>query len=117
MVFVTFSSLFSFKGIDTGGFFDFPNTDKVVHFVFYFVMVITGTYAVMEYSGTKIKIKNVCLGVLVFSILYGIIIEVLQYSITENRQGDVFDVLANSLGAIVGLLLTRLLFYRVWPLK
>lgn len=117
MVFVTFSSLFSFKGIDTDGFLDFPNMDKVVHFIFYFVMVITGIYAVMEYSGTKIKIKYVFLGMLVFSILYGIIIEVLQYGITENRQGDVLDVLANSLGAIVGLLLTKLLFYRVWPLK
>jgi glycopeptide antibiotics resistance protein len=55
--------------------------------------------------------------VLSFTIIYGMIIEVLQYTLTVNRQGDIMDALANSMGAIVGLMLTKSLIYKGGSLK
>jgi len=43
-------------------------------------------------------------------ILFGIIIEVLQYSITNYRTGDYLDVIANSGGVLLGSLIFNQLF-------
>ena len=45
-----------------------------------------------------------------FAVIYGIIIEVLQYSFTENREGDVLDGLANSFGGFIGVLTCKYMF-------
>jgi glycopeptide antibiotics resistance protein len=73
--------------------------DKVVHFVFYFVFVIAWNLSLMQ------KLKKIKVKVLSIAIVYGIVIEVLQYVLTENRTADFFDVLANSLGAILAFVL------------
>ncbi len=41
---------------------------------------------------------------------YGLIIEVLQATLTNTRQADFYDFLANTMGAFVGLVV--LLFYK-----
>ena len=38
------------------------------------------------------------------SLVYGIVIEILQHLFTDTRKADIFDVLANAFGALVGLL-------------
>jgi VanZ family protein len=38
-----------------------------------------------------------------FSVSFGIIMELLQATITENRSADIFDVIANIIGSTVGL--------------
>jgi glycopeptide antibiotics resistance protein len=43
-------------------------------------------------------------------ILFGIIIEVLQFTITNYRTGDYFDVIANSGGVMFGSLVFNQLF-------
>ena len=118
MVFVTFSSLFSFEGMKMGSFaFRIPHLDKIVHFIFYMVMVVTGFFAVKDYFLYRFKTKTVIWGVVGFSIIYGMIIEVLQYTITVNRQGDLMDALANTLGAVAGLFLTKRLVRQSGSLK
>lgn len=42
--------------------------------------------------------------IVVIAIIYGIIIEVLQGVLTQTREADFYDALANSFGAIVGFL-------------
>ena len=49
------------------------------------------------------KIKYSLL-IVVIAIVFGIIIEILQGVLTKTRQADFYDVVANSLGAIVGCL-------------
>ncbi|MBN8824232.1 MULTISPECIES: VanZ family protein [unclassified Spirosoma] len=41
--------------------------------------------------------------VLIAGILFGALIEVLQYILPINRSGDLIDLLADSLGAVVGI--------------
>lgn len=118
MVFVTFSSLFSFEGMHMGTLpFTIPNLDKIVHFVFYLVMVITGFFAIKDYFVHRYKLVAILFGIVLFSIIYGMIIEVLQHVLTANRQGDLLDALANSIGAIVGMFLIRAHIYKSGSLK
>lgn len=69
--------------------------------MFYFVFVLLWSYALKKKNNKTVK-------VVLFSIVYGIIIEVLQATITLNREADVIDALANSLGACTALLFLKL---------
>lgn len=109
MVFITFSSLSSFEGTNTLR-FNIPHLDKAVHFVFYFIAAVLGTFFVRESTKGIIPLYKTLWSVVFGAIVFGIIIEVFQHSFTANREGDLFDVLANSLGAISGTLVMKSLF-------
>lgn len=74
--------------------------DKIVHFLFYFVFVVLWSFATVK---SYLNIKYDLL-IVAFAILYGIIIEVLQSVLTKTREADLYDMFANSLGAIVGFI-------------
>ena len=77
---------------------DVPGKDKIVHFLFYSVFVIFWSFSKNKWcSNWNYSLLIVCL-----AIVYGIIIEVLQSVLTHTREADLNDILANSLGAIVG---------------
>ncbi len=50
---------------------------------------------------------------LVFSISYGGILELLQGAVFEDRSADVYDFIANTFGAIVGVMLYRKLSAKI----
>lgn len=55
---------------------------------------------------------------MVFAMMaFGVIIEVIQEAFTLNRQGDVLDALANSLGAISAAGLLKYVFSKQQALK
>jgi len=76
----------------------------VVHFIFYFVAAVLGSLFFIETKEEKsILIKY--LKILALSLIFfGIIIEVIQETMTVNRSGEVFDTLANSMGVILGII-------------
>ena len=115
-MFVTFFSLFSFSDLDTSR-FDIPHMDKAVHFTFYFVMVLLAFLASIKKELQVNGMLKLLWYIVLFAIVYGIIIEVIQHVATDNRHGDSLDVLANSIGAIVGMLVIRFLFFRKPSLK
>ncbi len=94
-----------------------PHADKVVHFTFYFVLVFLGVKAIQEFLTIKPTLGKVLLYTLCFAIAYGILIEFLQYVYTVNRHGDILDVLANSVGALVGMFTVKSLVSKDWALK
>ena len=103
MVFVTFSSLYSFEDAELSS-VNIPYGDKVVHFIFYFVAAVLGSLFFIETKEVKsVLIKNLKILALLL-IFFGIIIEVIQEAMTVNRSGDVFDALANSIGVILGII-------------
>ncbi len=96
-LFITVLSLISFNS--------FPKeyvsgNDKIIHFLFYAVFVLLLCLAKRK---SHLKMKHNLL-IVVFAILYGTVIEVLQGAVTKNREADFHDALANSLGAIVGFI-------------
>ncbi len=92
--------LVSFSNIPKLG---FSNSDKYAHFTFHFVF--SGLWF-FYFSHRKDNLNKVSTFIMVFflSLVYGIVIEILQHLFTDTRKADIFDVLANAFGALVGLL-------------
>ena len=111
LVLITSLSLFSLSGLDSvSNRFKIPHSDKIVHFIFYFFSTIIGSYALREHKHHEISLKRAGKKMFLFSVLYGMIIEILQYSLTQNRHGDFLDFLANTIGAFCGLLMINYYF-------
>jgi len=116
MMFVAFFSLFSFSDVDTSR-FTIPHLDKAVHFTFYFIMVLLAFFAKTRGKSSQRTTPKLLWYIVLFTIVYGMIIEVLQHVATVDRHGDLLDALANSMGAIAGMLVLRFLFLRKPSLK
>lgn len=91
--------------------------DKLVHFTFYFGVSVLGSLFLREITKGAISIWKAILSATVFAVVYGIIIEVLQLKITLNREGDMLDAIANSLGALIGAGIVKIMFSKKMPLK
>ena len=74
------------------------NADKYVHVTFHFVFV-----ALWFYAGV-VK-KRPLLRLFLASVVYGLIIEFLQETLTTTRPADIYDVMANTIGAALAVLL------------
>ncbi|WP_317044934.1 VanZ family protein [Confluentibacter flavum] len=72
--------------------------DKIFHSLSYAVLAFLWFYTF--FFQFKISKTKAILFASVISIIFGIIIEVLQGVFTSTRQADVYDVLANSLGVL-----------------
>ena len=87
----------------------YPQTDKLVHFTFYFVFVI------LWYRFLSVRNKNTkdnAVKLFVASIIFGLIIEYCQYKFTINRTAEVLDVVANTLGSTIGII-TAVYCYKI----
>ncbi|MFD2789132.1 VanZ family protein [Arenibacter sp. H213] len=114
---ITLLSLYSFSGSDVLPSIRIPHMDKLVHFSFYFGATVLGIMCIWERKNGRITLQGTILRVVGFAILYGIIIEVLQARFTTYRHGDIWDVLANSVGALLGGLVIKLFFSGNTPMK
>lgn len=108
-MFITFSSLFSFKDTPSLN-IDIPHLDKLVHFAFYFIATILGILFLRERSKGNRKLVKAVLAMLFFTVLYGIAMELLQHNFTLKRQGDIFDGIANTLGSLCAAILAKRYF-------
>ena len=77
-----------------------PGKDKTIHFIFYFVLTLLWNFALQK----KYKIWSLKYIIVIAVIIFGIIIEVLQGVLTKNREADIYDVMANSAGALIALI-------------
>jgi len=87
-----------------------PNTgieikhiDKGYHSIAYFVLTLSWLLSFYKKPNKKYLIVILC-------IILGIIIEVLQDTITVYRTADYFDVLANSVGVLFALVIFNIFF-------
>jgi len=83
----------------------FELNDKISHVVGHGALALYFTGLVARRSWWKI---------FVFLLVLGALIEVAQYAMHMGREADVRDVVANSIGAILGLAIGRLGLSR-WP--
>lgn len=115
MVLITVLSLISFKENTIS--VTIPFFDKLVHLFFYFTASALGCMFFRELSRGKISKKKVFWITPVLLVIYGIIIEVIQGSFTSYRSAEPLDVLANTLGAVLGTLFIKALFSERSQLK
>ena len=112
MVLITSFSLFSLpsEGETT---FVFPHRDKVAHFGFHGIIVFLGTLFVRERRAMNFDINRGIIQMFLFSVIYGIIIEVLQWVMPYDRTAELWDILANLSGAVFGVLLIKRYLTRI----
>ncbi len=77
------------------------NIDKVFHSIAYFTLTISWLIAYFKKPQKKYIIVICC-------IIFGIVIELLQNTLTDYRTGEYLDVIANSSGVLLALLIFNL---------
>ncbi len=91
---ITFLSLFHLESTSES-WLDFPHKDKIGHFGFYFGFVFLWH---LFFKSIQVKaLKKIVLG----AIIYGVLMEILQYIMPYGRMFDLKDILANITGAIL----------------
>ncbi len=115
MVFITLLSLFSFPKQENG--VEIPYLDKAIHFGFYAVASYLGCLFLREQSRRKMSVSKTIIWMVFALIIYGIIIEVIQWKYTTWRSGEAADALANALGALAGAAAIKFLYSGNWQLK
>lgn len=93
---LTIVCLVNLSGLNT---VSFSNGDKIFHSLAYFILTFL-LYITFYYKYRVNKTKAVIYAILI-SIIFGIIIEVLQGTLTATRDSDILDVFANTLGAVL----------------
>ena len=93
--------------------FDYSHTDKIFHFIAYSVLAWLWFKAL--YYKLNYPFKRSLVITSFVSVIFGIIIEVLQGMITQTRVAESNDILANTLG--VGLTITILFLFTKTEVK
>lgn len=75
--------------------FSFLGYDKVIHVSIYFVLVILWLF---YFTTKQVPTKKMYIRVALAAVTYGIIIEILQGAVTNDRSADFLDVIANAIG-------------------
>ena len=79
---------------------NFPSIDKIVHFCFHFGFTVSWIlFFKKELKGKQANDYKAYLISFIFSVFFGITIEILQGVLTTTRTPDVTDVLSNTIGA------------------
>jgi VanZ family protein len=102
---IAFFCLIQLNNVPLG---EVSNLDKLVHVFFHFVLTILCFLFVQKYTNAINSLKPILISLL-FSVFFGIGIEIAQELFTTTRHADVFDVLANLSGAILGVAVVILL--------
>lgn len=78
-----------------------PYFDKIVHFGMYFFLM---SVVIIEHRKNIRNYMNLFLLALI-PLSYGIVIEILQLTLTSTRSGDFYDALADAAGVFASVLL------------
>ena len=76
--------------------------DKILHATAYFSLTISWMFALRNYSKRKY--------IVIILFLYGILMEYMQFWLTNNRQKDIYDVAANTFGIIIAVIFYNKLY-------
>jgi len=81
--------------------YQIPFSDKVAHLGLYALLSLLWLLVAIK---SKSKLTSPFLGVFIVLSVYGIVIEVIQGIFIVSRSFDAWDILANSVGIILGLI-------------
>ncbi len=90
--------------------------DKVVHIGIYFILSLLMMFGFWVSNNKENLTFKLMISTIVFGILFGGVMEICQHYIFINRSGNWYDFIANSIGAISGVVLSPQLL-ELLPLK
>ncbi len=86
---------------------DLLTFDSLVHACLFGGLVLLALLGFHRDPGLTLT-KGIIFGILLTSIVFGIVIELLQGAMSFGRSAEISDVLSNGIGSVLGLL--------IWPL-
>jgi VanZ family protein len=81
--------------------FSVSSADKYIHIILHFGFTLFWGFYFSQ-KQNQIALPTI-INIVILSVLYGILVEVLQETFTTTRHADIFDVLANLVGALIAL--------------
>lgn len=94
----------------------FSSGDKLVHLFFYFTLTVF-TYLYLRLERQKYNRRKALIVASLFSLIYGMIIEVLQGILPFKRSADWLDIVANSTGIVLAILIIVMIIDKSNALK
>ena len=89
------------------GWLDQIHFDKVVHVGLFAMLVILWSLPLRSRVGDQGKLSRMHLGITLAYILYGVAIEFIQRDFIPHRSFDVFDIVADAVGCVVGWIMVK----------
>lgn len=80
-------------------FFQIPYFDKFVHFCMYFALM-----SVIIYETVISSVSRSLYLIALYPFFYGVLIEVLQGTVTTTRSSSIYDAMFNTVGIIASML-------------
>ena len=93
IILLTYGSLFNTKDLVE---INFKFHDKLIHFTAYALLCLV-VYVIFKIYAVKSSLRTAVL----FSTIYGTVIEVLQMILTSYRAFDFYDIAANTVGIFI----------------
>jgi len=90
--------------------------DKLGHIIFHFGITLSWFFYFNSRKSNK-GFKNALINAVLFSLIYGILIEISQAMFTTTRSADIKDVMANTTGALLVVILVFLITKTAKPQK
>ena len=76
--------------------------DKIIHVFLYMVLFI------LVFLGANKMTKHSFFVAFIYSFFYGVLVELIQHYLIEDRYGDINDVFANFVGVIFGIIFVKI---------
>ena len=108
--YLSFASPVTFERIPTP---PIPNFDKLVHFLMYAGLTAVLIWDFKKHRKSNSSLQFFVLVCIVFPILFGGIVEILQSAYFAPRTGDWFDWLVDVSGVLCALVWMRLIMPRI----
>jgi VanZ family protein len=83
--------------------------DKIYHCIAYFVLGLTWLLSFPK----SLEKKHIKYAIVISCIIYGIVIEVLQTTLTAYRTASLLDVLANTIGVLLAMMLFKAIYKKI----
>lgn len=83
--------------------------DKFLHVGIYFFSAALIYMAIIRYNFKNPLRRKQLWSILIVCVVFGGLIELAQYYLVHNRNGDWYDFTANTIGAVLSVLLMRLI--------
>ena len=97
--FLSLENMSEFEKV-SGVFFKIPHIDKIVHWGMYFTFM---SVIIFE-NRNQIKTTKYLFLLALIPFFYGILMEILQFTVTSNRSGSIYDAIFNSIGILFSII-------------
>ena len=91
--------------LPSSSFLSFKGADKLIHATLYLVLMILVGKDLVTYFSSSYSRNKIFVIAFLYCLFLGVGIEFIQSVFVAGRLGDIFDVLANAIGASMGALI------------